>query len=479
MLAAALILALAACVSAAQAAWADDSALSAGGMPELGVQAKKDYVSPDGLVRVYDIKSGEVKYDQKTKTLTLNKLKARAVEFYGDSSFKLVLVGASSAKVHDGDYSLHKGDEEVKFIERKASVTVSGKGKLSGIVDIKGDLTVRSGQIGTTKYKAKDNNAAIECGKLTVNGGKVVLDACRGFGIKCTGLKLGKGLIKVHDQRVNLAPSAAGISIRDGNLNVSGGKLAVTVFYGNAIYVSGHMIDDVADLDGGTAVARRGGNALVTGGSIALSARKRDQYVCGLECSGNLTVKGGFVSAYAKKDCKKDGREQACGVSCGTLKVSGGTVTASAYCAGNSNLNLAAGVRCSGLVISKGSLSASATGKRRACSEGVSCRDGVVKVAGGKLRASASTSSDFFTYGIKADKYAQNGGEVSAKAVAKAYSNAYGVSCATSFEVSKGSMKVGASCSEKGYAQGIACPGTKEIGGGTVAVSVNGETVEA
>ena len=427
-----------------QQAWADDGQLAAGGIASVDAQAKsKDYESPDGLVKVTGIKSGTVKYDQESRTLTIDNLKAKGITFYGDESFKLVLNGASKASIEDEDYESAPGKE----VEGGASVTVSGKGKVSGAVDIDGDLTLLGGQVGAKKYKAEDDDAAIECGKLTVNGGKVLLDTCDGTGIECSGLSLVKGSVTVRDQHVGDENDAA-IYIEDGDLKVSGGKLSVTKCRGTAVRVKGYTTGGKTYRGRTTPVVRHGGNALITGGSVALSTSGQTQWVYGLVCYYDVVAKGGNLSVKASRAFKKNSSGDVYGINCDEMSVCGGKVSASASNADSSDYS-AYGVSCSRLTVSKGSLTAKAVGKKKAKSYGVRCYDGAAKVTGGTLDVSSSSSN--YCRGIYSDKYIQTGGKASVKAVGKSTADARGIYCDSAVRVAKGSLKVNVSSSKRGF----------------------------
>ena len=190
-------------------------------------------------------------------------------------------------------------------------------------------------------------------------------------------------------------------------------------------------------------------------------------------CSYNVVAKGGNLSVKVSKAFKKNSPRDASGISCDNMFVCGGKVSASVSNAISAS-SYADSIYCSGLTESKGSLTVKAMGKKESKSRGVS--SGTVKVTGGTLNVSSSSSKR--CRGIDTDKYTQKGGKVIVRVAGQSTADAYGMECNSVLKVSKGSLKVNASSSKRGYASGISWYKSKKIAEGTTTVTVNGEKVK-
>ena len=324
-------------------ALADTEGLAAGQMrdePMAAQAVSRNVKTPDGFISIENIQSGNVSYNQKSKTLTLNNLKAESITIQKSGKATILLNGSNRAQIED------------KY-GKTGSAVIAGKGSLVGPIQLEGSLTIKSGKI-TAKGQGAFHSTGISCKDFLMLGGTLkAIGVCdMATAIECSGrFAMKAGALKAIAKRSNASDDfCKGIECQ-GNFSMTGGTVSA---YGEAS-------QSATGIDCGY------GDFIVKGGTLKAVGKSKTggRLTDGISCLfGDCAISKGKVTAIAT------GNGSAFGFSCdGKFTMTGGTFTAS----GKGKYGLSLGLNADYISLRKGTLKAtaeSANDKAR----GISCQ---------------------------------------------------------------------------------------------------------
>ena len=321
---------------AVQAAYANPTGVTSAdvAVQSLASHAKtRDWTSPDGLVKISKIRSGDVSYNKKTRTLTLKSIKADKIEILKSKTLNLKLVGKNAANIADG-FGEVKSENVLYYLPEvalpgrssstpdrgqmaygfsgkrpsEASLAVSGKGSLSGRIAVSKNFTMESGTLqGQGASKSKDRKTyVVFCGKnFTMKGGKITAKATSAkplvTGIVCQksfsmqGGKINFQGVGSRDKNVRL-----GSVISAGKMSVAGGTISLTNCDDTGIYCEGMVIKkgsiSIDNQRGIGLYAKEESDIRMSGGSLAVT-RDHSSAICAMGYSENTYTDDDKTSA--------------------------------------------------------------------------------------------------------------------------------------------------------------------------------------
>jgi len=238
---AAFALALAALWASAQPATALAADLAAGSLDgaaatQVETQSTYEYLDSAGKITISDRTAGTATYNESTKTITLNGVKAKALSInIQGGSFTLVMNGASS----------------LQDLFSYSSLTVKGAGSLAISESLDAfDNSVLTMTQGTI-------SGQVFAGKLTMTGGKIMGSGVTAKISARNGLVMSGGTIALS------SPKYTGISVTNGDFTMTGGTLSVLNAGSSGVDVSHYA----------TTSSPNTGKITITGGSLSITVK--------------------------------------------------------------------------------------------------------------------------------------------------------------------------------------------------------------